>query len=73
MPLMRLDDGAGRSWGRFEASISIKPRLARHLTSPNEMISLFCGLVSEPSEARLELKVWREIQFLAADGRPSTI
>jgi AraC family transcriptional regulator len=31
------------------------------------MIALFSRSVNEPSEARLELKVWPEIQFLVAD------
>jgi AraC family transcriptional regulator len=64
---MDSDGGAERSSGRLATSTSIEPRPARHLTSPNEMLSLFCGSVSKPSEARLELKVWREIQFLVAD------
>src|ERR1700730_9931542 len=64
---MSADGGAAGSSTRLGASASIGPRVARHLVSPNEMIALFSRSVSEPSEARLELKVWREIQFLAAD------
>jgi AraC family transcriptional regulator len=61
---MSSDGGAAT---RREGSTSTGFRPERHLVSPNEMTALFGQSVSERSEARLELKVWREIQFLAAD------
>jgi AraC family transcriptional regulator len=65
--VMNSDGYAARSSKRLAASTSSGPRPARHLVSPNELIALFNRSVSGQSEARLELKVWREIQFLVAD------
>jgi AraC family transcriptional regulator len=64
-----LDGGAPRPSTRLGASTSIGRRPARHLVSPNEMIALFHRSASERAEARLELKVWPEIQFLVANFR----
>jgi AraC family transcriptional regulator len=56
-----------RSPDSARASTSSRRRPARHLVSPNELIALFNRSVSRQSEARLELKVWPDIQFLVAD------